>query len=283
MPIEFTKMHGLGNDFMVVDAINQRFQPSSRQIIKWSDRKTGIGFDQLLMVEKPESGTAEFKYRIYNADGGEVSQCGNGARCFARFVREKNLTTLNIVPVETNTGLITLEMIDDIRVRVNMGVPLFELPEIPMRNIGEKMNQQYQLELNGENLQFVALSMGNPHMVMQVDDVDSAAVESLGPLLESHDIFPERANIGFMQIVSPDNFKLRVFERGVGETRACGSGACAAMVAGVELGLLNSSANAELLGGVLNLEWQGRGNPVMMTGDTACVYTGQIDNDESDC
>ena len=282
MTIEFTKMHGLGNDFMVVDAINQKFQPCSQQIKQWSDRKTGIGFDQLLIVEKPESEAAEFKYRIYNADGGEVSQCGNGARCFARFVREKHLTDLNIVPVETNTGLITLEMIDNRRVRVNMGSPAFELSEIPMRETVEKVDRQFQLTVNGIDLKFFALSMGNPHMVMQVDNVETAEVDQLGPILESHDIFPERANIGFMQVLTPDHFKLRVFERGVGETRACGSGACAAMVAGVELGLLKPSASAQLLGGVLNLEWQGKGNPVMMTGDTAWVYTGQIDDDESD-
>jgi diaminopimelate epimerase len=275
MKLKFAKMHGLGNDFMVIDAINQRFKPRPDQIRQWADRFAGIGFDQLLMVESADSKEAAFKYRIFNADGGEVSQCGNGARCFARFVLEQGMTELDIIPVETNAGLLQLERIDDSRFCVNMGVPLFEPVEIPLA--ADARLNEYSVQDGGREFLFSAMSVGNPHMVMQVADVAQAEVETLGPFFESHPIFPQRANIGFMQIVDRSSFNLRVFERGVGETRACGSGACAAMVAGVQLGLLENTARATLLGGDLNLEWQGETNPVMMTGETAMVYQGEID------
>jgi diaminopimelate epimerase len=275
MKLKFAKMHGLGNDFMVIDAINQTFSPRPELIRQWADRYHGIGFDQMLVVERPDSDTATFKYRIYNADGGEVAQCGNGARCFARFVREQGLTDLDVITVETNSGLLQLEAVDATRYRVNMGVPQFEPEAIPMR--AEAGQELYSTDFEGTEISFSALSIGNPHMVIPVVDVDSADIETLGPYFETHMMFPERANIGFMQIVDRARFRLRVFERGVGETRACGSGACAAMVAGVRLDLLDSPANALLTGGELKLEWKGDANPVMMTGETAMVYQGEIE------
>jgi len=273
--LKFAKMHGLGNDFAVIDAINQPFEPRPELVRRWADRFDGIGFDQMLIVEKPESESAAFKYRIYNADGGEVAQCGNGARCFARFVREQGLTDLDVIPVETNTGLLKLEAIDATRYRVDMGIPDFEPSNIPLR--AESRQNLYQSDYEGHEISFSAMSIGNPHMVIQVADVDTAEVATMGPYFESHMMFPQRANIGFMQIIDRQCFKLRVFERGVGETRACGSGACAAMVAGVQLDLLEAHANAILTGGELNLEWQGEANPVMMTGETAMVYQGEIE------
>ena len=275
MKLKFAKMHGLGNDFAVIDAINQPFEPRPELVRRWADRFDGIGFDQMLIVEKPESESAAFKYRIYNADGGEVAQCGNGARCFARFVREQGLTDLDVIPVETNTGLLKLEAIDATRYRVDMGIPDFEPSNIPLR--AESRQNLYQSDYEGHEISFSAMSIGNPHMVIQVADVDTAEVATMGPYFESHMMFPQRANIGFMQIIDRQCFKLRVFERGVGETRACGSGACAAMVAGVQLDLLEAHANAILTGGELNLEWQGEANPVMMTGETAMVYQGEIE------
>jgi len=275
MKLKFAKMHGLGNDFAVIDAINQPFEPRPELVQRWADRFDGIGFDQMLIVQSPDSEAAAFKYRIYNADGSEVAQCGNGARCFARFVREQGMTDLDIIPVETNTGLLTLEAIDATHYRVNMGVPCFEPAEIPLR--AEVRQDLYQAEYEGREISFSALSIGNPHMVLQVDDINRCDIETLGPYFESHRLFPARANIGFMQVLDRGVFKLRVFERGVGETRACGSGACAAMVVGVQLGMLENSARVILSGGELNLEWQGDTNPVMMTGDTAMVYQGEIE------
>jgi diaminopimelate epimerase len=275
MKLKFAKMHGLGNDFAVIDAINQSFKPRPELIRRWADRFDGIGFDQMLIVERPQSEAAAFKYRIYNADGGEVEQCGNGARCFARFVREQGMTELDIIPVETSSGLLQLEAIDTTRYRVNMGIPCFEPDAIPL-NV-EARQDLYQIDYEGREITFSALSIGNPHMVIQVEDVESADLETLGPYFESHKMFPARANIGFMQILDRGTFKLRVFERGVGETRACGSGACAAMVAAVQLNMLEHTALAILSGGELNLEWQGGTNPVMMTGETAMVYQGEIE------
>jgi diaminopimelate epimerase len=275
MKLKFAKMHGLGNDFAVIDAINQSFVPRPELVRRWADRFDGIGFDQMLIVERPQSDLAAFRYRIYNADGSEVAQCGNGARCFARFVREQGMTDLDIIPVETNTGLLTLEAIDTTHYRVNIGVPCFEPEDIPLHAPTRQM--LYRTEYEGREISFSATSIGNPHMVIQVEDVDTADIETLGPYFESHELFPARVNVGFMQVLDRHNFKLRVFERGVGETRACGSGACAAMVAGVQLELLETRASAILLGGELKLEWQGATNPVMMTGETAMVYQGEIE------
>ncbi len=275
MKLRFAKMHGLGNDFMVIDAINQDFTPETDRIRRWADRFAGVGFDQMLVVEPPDGPDAAFKYRIFNADGGEVAQCGNGARCFARFVREQGLTDLDRVPVETSSGPLVLEAIDASRFRVDMGLPRFEPAEIPL--LADARQDLYRAECDGREIEFFACSIGNPHMVIAVDDVDAAPVETLGPRLESHPLFPARVNVGFVEFVDRGAFRLRVFERGVGETRACGSGACAAMVAGVCLGRLDHAAVASLRGGELNLEWQGGANPVMMTGDTAMVYHGEID------
>lgn len=274
MTLKFSKMHGLGNDFVVIDAINQPFELDSAKIKRLADRNLGIGFDQMLVVEKAQSDQADFKYRIFNADGGEVSQCGNGARCFARFVREQKLSESDLISVETNAGLLHLEIMDASRVRVNIGIPTFDPKQIPLST--SQRSKQYKLKVNNQTIQFSALAIGNPHMVVVVDDVTKCDLEVLGPLLESHVFFPERVNVGFMQLVDRQNFMLRVFERGVGETKACGSGACAAMAAGVQLGILESQTTAQLTGGKLQLEWQGEGNPVMMTGETAMVFQGEI-------
>ena len=275
MNLKFSKMHGLGNDFMVIDGINQVVSLTAEQISNWSDRHFGIGFDQLLLVEKAQGADAIFKYRIFNADGGEVEQCGNGARCFARFVREKGLTDKTIIPVETNTGLLQLKMIDDTHVEVDMGIPNFEPAKIPVD--ADNRVDSYQLEIEAHTVEFSALSIGNPHAVIVVENIDSAALETLGPELESHPFFPQKVNVGFIQIINRNEFRLRVYERGVGETQACGSGACAAMVAACQLDLIDTNATAHLTGGKLQLSWSGEGEPVMMTGDTAWVYEGEME------
>jgi diaminopimelate epimerase len=273
--LQFSKMHGLGNDFMVIDGINQTFIPIASQISRWADRHFGVGFDQLLLVENSEREDALFKYRIFNADGSEVAQCGNGARCFARFIREQGLTSERSIPVETSAGILHLTMIDDERVRVNMGVPEFRPWRIPFKAAARAA--RYPLEVNDETLQISALAIGNPHAVLLVDDIEDADVEDLGPAIESHPDFPERVNVGFMQIIDPTHFKLRVYERGTGETLACGSGACAAMAAGQVAGLLETEGvTASLRGGDLLLDWQGEDYPVMMTGGTATVYQGEL-------
>ena len=272
--LEFTKMHGLGNDFMVIDATRQTVELTPQRIAAWADRHTGVGFDQLLLVEPPQGDDALFRYRIFNADGGEVEQCGNGARCFARFVHDRGLTQERRIPVETRGGRIELELLEDGRVRVDMGAPRFEPSAIPLDT--RERQPRYRLQVDGESVEFGAVSMGNPHAVLQVEDVDTAPVERLGPLLESHPFFPERVNVGFMQVIDPGHFRLRVFERGVGETRACGTGACAAMAIGRQWGLLEAGARAELRGGELLLDWAGDTAPVMMTGDAVPVYDGRL-------
>lgn len=272
--MKFTKMHGLGNDFVVVDAINQRIALTPKKIRFMADRHTGIGFDQLLVVEKSSQENADFKYRIFNADGSEVGQCGNGARCFARFVRDKKLTDKNDIVVETKSGQLVLSFTDDDLITVNMGIPKHAPAEIPM--IMEQEARFYTVNVNGTEKAFGAVSMGNPHAVLQVGDVKTAPVETVGAALESHKIFPERANIGFMQVVDKNFIKLRVFERGAGETQACGSGACAAVVIGIEQNLLSNSVKVELPGGELNISWAGRGQPVFMTGAAVSVFEGFI-------
>ena len=274
MALKFTKMHGLGNDFVVVDAINQHFELDSAGIKRLADRNLGIGFDQMLVVERAQSDQADFKYRIFNADGGEVSQCGNGARCFARFVHKQKLSDANLILVETNAGLLELEMINSSRVRVKMGIPTFDPKEIPLNtSVG---CGQYKIDLYEQTILFSALGIGNPHMVIVVDDVNQCDLERLAPILSAHSFFPEGVNVGFMQIYDRKNFTLRVFERGVGETKACGSGACAAMVAGVQLGILDTETTVQLTGGRLHLEWEGEGSPVMMTGETVMVFQGEM-------
>ena len=275
MKLKFAKMHGLGNDFMVIDAINQDFSARAALIRRWADRYDGIGFDQMLVVENPQSDQAAFKYSIYNADGGEVAQCGNGARCFARFVREQGLTDLDVIAVETNTGLLQLEAIDATHYRVNMGTPQFEPGAIPLR--AETRQELYKTDFEGTEISFSAVAIGNPHMVIPVVDVDGADVETLGPYFETHMMFPERANIGFMQIIDRTNFRLRVFERGVGETLACGTGACAAAVAGQRLDLLDEEVAVRLPGGQLVVSWHGGTGAVWLTGNAELIGEGTIE------
>lgn len=272
--IKFTKMHGLGNDFVVIDAINQRVDLTSEQIRQLSDRHFGIGFDQLLLVEKAVSADADFKYRIFNADGGEVDQCGNGARCFARFVRDKKLSDKDEIRVDTNAGQLLLYFDSDDLITVNMGVPRHTPVEIPL--LADEESRFYTVEVNDTEKAFGAVSMGNPHAVIQVSDIKTAPVAELGQALECHAFFPERVNVGFMQVVDRQHIKLRVFERGAAETLACGSGACAAVVIGIEHNLLDHSVFVELPGGTLTINWQGRGEPVLMTGPATSVFEGQI-------
>ncbi len=274
MLVRFTKMHGLGNDFMVVDLVTQRAKITPALVRRLADRNFGVGFDQLLLVEPPTDPQLDFRYRIYNADGSEVEHCGNGARCFAKFVRDKRLTIKPVISVETAKGKAVLKMLDDRQVEVDMGAPVLEPAEIPF--VADRYAITYPIEVDGKWLEISAVSMGNPHAVLLVDDVSMAAVESLGPLLESHTCFPARANIGFMQIVSASEIRLRVYERGAGETRACGTGACAAVVAGRLRGLLSDNVRVHLPGGELNIRWAGEGQPVLMTGPATTVYEGQI-------
>ncbi len=272
--INFTKMHGLGNDFVVIDAINQTINLSPEQIRFMADRHFGVGFDQLLLVEKPVRSNADFKYRIFNADGSEVAQCGNGARCFARFVHEKNLFSGNEIRVDTNAGQLVLKLMANDEVLVNMGIPKHAPSEVPM--IAAQESQIYSVEVNGASTTFGAVSMGNPHAVIQVDNITQAPVAELGRILESHPLFPERANIGFMQVINHNHIKLRVYERGAAETLACGSGACAAVVVGIEQNLLDNEVTVDLPGGQLKISWAGRGGVVLMTGPATTVFDGKI-------
>lgn len=275
MILDFSKMQGLGNDFMVVDAVTQEVHLTDRQIERLGDRHFGIGFDQLLLVEPPTRPDVDFRYRIFNNDGTEVEQCGNGARCFARFVYDKGLTHKRVIPVETAGGLIELQITDQNLVRVDMGRPQFVPERIPFDAPEQQM--QYQLDLPGlaQQVRVSALSMGNPHAVLLVDDLDAAPVLQWGPILESHPRFPARVNVGFLQVMSRQQLRLRVFERGVGETLACGSGACAAMVAAHRQGLIDDQVSCILPGGTLQIEWDGRTN-VFMTGPAEKVFDGRI-------
>lgn len=279
MRLKFSKMHGLGNDFVVIDAISQSVRLSPERIRYIADRHFGIGCDQILLVEIPESSAVDFRYRIFNSDGSEVENCGNGARCFARFVRDRKLTGKKLIKVETAGGIIELNVQDDEQVSVNMGVPRLNPEQIPF--IGENKTSlvralTYPLPVAGNQLQISAVSMGNPHAVLLVDDVKTAEVEKLGPLVERHAQFPARVNAGFMQVISRDEINLRVYERGAGETLACGTGACAAVVAGRLRGLLNDKVKVNLPGGSLRIEWPDESSPVMMTGPAEFVFHGQI-------
>lgn len=270
--IQFSKMQGAGNDFMVIDAINQAIHLSTAQIAALAHRQFGVGFDQLLLVETSE--IADFKYRIFNADGGEVSQCGNGARCFVRFVVEQGLTTKREISVETASGIITPKLEDNGLVTVNMGAPVFVPAQIPF--VAEALSPSYTLEVDKQQLEIAALSMGNPHAVLLVNDVETAPVVALGSQIECHQRFPERVNVGFMQIIDAHHIQLRVFERGSGETLACGTGACAAAVSGIQSGALQSPVIARARGGELHIAWQGGDSSVMMTGPAVTVFNGVI-------
>ena len=272
-------MQGAGNDFVVVDGFSASISLSASQIKKIANRNFGVGCDQLLIVEKSFLPNVDFKYRIFNADGGEVEQCGNGARCFVRYVVEKRLTQKREIHVETASGLITLTLRDDNQVTVNMGAPIFEPKKIPY--ISDSRQSQYLLKLRQESLSICAVSMGNPHAVTLVDDVETADVATLGPQIEAHASFPQRVNAGFMQIIDARTIKLRVFERGSGETLACGTGACAAVVSGFQLGLLQSPVLVHARGGDLTIAWagvdlNGKDEPVMMTGEASIVFEGII-------
>jgi len=273
--LNFTKMHGLGNDFVVIDAINQSVSLSPQQVRLLADRHFGIGCDQLLLVEAATTAAADFRYRIYNADGGEVEQCGNGARCFMQFVRDQGLTDKSQLQVETAGGPLLLIQQADGQISVDMGVPRLEPADIPFVAPGRE--HVYALDVLDRHLEIMAISMGNPHAVLLVDDIETAPVASIGPAIENHPRFPERVNVGFMQIVNNDCIRLRVFERGAGETLACGSGACAAVVAGRLRAQLAESVKVILNGGELVVSWAGEGQPVLMTGPATTVYQGRIE------
>lgn len=270
--LSFTKMHGLGNDFMVLDATQAAIELSKEQIQLMADRHFGVGFDQLLMVEPAPTKDVDFGYRIFNADGSEVEQCGNGARCFAAFVRNKGLSQHNPLRVATQSGVIELLLSDDGLVQVNMGVPKTEPKDIPFTASGNAIS--YKIAIAGELINLSVVNMGNPHAVIQVNNIDKAPVERLGPLIESNSHFPERVNVGFMQVISPSQIRLRVYERGTGETLACGTGACAAVVAGIRAGLLDSEVKVQLPGGELIIEWNGPNSPVVMHGPAVMLYDG---------
>ena len=273
MILQYSKMHGLGNDFVVIDLVRQRAYLDTVTIQRMADRHFGIGFDQLLIVEPPEDPTADFKYRIFNCDGSEVQQCGNGVRCFARFVYEQQLTYKTKIRVQTKSGIVEPELGANGWVRVNMGQPKFLPVQIPFQ--AEKAQDLYSLQLKDAELEIDVVNMGNPHAVTLVDDVLSADVAKIGPQVESHERFPERVNAGFLQVISRNKARLRVYERGVGETLACGTGACAAVVSGIRRGLLDNHVDIELAGGMLNIAWT-EGEPVWMTGPTATVYEGRF-------
>lgn len=278
MKIRFTKMHGLGNDFVVLDAINQDFVPTPAQVRWLADRHFGIGCDQLLVVERATAAGVDFRYRIFNADGGEVEQCGNGARCFVRFVHEQGLTDKREIRVETSSGLIAPRLEADGEVTVDMGVPRFLPAEIPFDSDSDAAIQP--LFVDAAWIDISVVSMGNPHAVQVVADVDAAPVAVQGPLIESHPRFPRRVNAGFMQIVDRHAIRLRVHERGAGETLACGTGACAAVVAGIRRGLLDTPVRVATRGGELSIAWDGASNaaaPVMMTGPATTVFSAEIE------
>jgi diaminopimelate epimerase len=275
MHIRFTKMHGLGNDFVVIDAVREPVALSPEQVRFMAHRRLGIGCDQVLVVEAPDREEVDFGYRIFNADGNEVEQCGNGARCFARFVREHGLTDKDEIAVSTAGGVIVLRVQPDGQVSVDMGEPRLDPASIPFE--ADKIALSYPLEVDGRLLEIAAVSMGNPHAVLRVDDVQTAPVAQLGPLIEHHARFPRQVNAGFMEIVSPEHIRLRVHERGTGETLACGTGACAAVVAGRIQGLLVERVAVDLPGGRLMISWRGDGAAVTMTGPATSVFEGAID------
>ncbi len=276
MKLPFTKMHGLGNDFVVIESITQPRELSAEQVRKLADRQFGIGCDQLLWVGLSKTPDVDFKYRIFNADGSEVSQCGNGARCFARYVYDQGFTRKKTLTVETHKGILRPTLEDDGQVTVDMGKPHFAPADIPFQ--AEAQAVRYPIVVGNDTLEIGAVSLGNPHAVVHVTDVDTAPVEQQGPLLESHRRFPERVNAGFMQVLSPNQIRLRVYERGSGETLACGSGACAAVIVGQLWGLLGESVQVNLRGGDLRIQWDG--NPehsVLMTGPAVTVFEGTVE------
>jgi diaminopimelate epimerase len=282
MKLKFTKMHGAGNDFVVIDAINQHIDLTPAQWQFIADRRFGVGADQMLVVENPRASGVDFSYRIYNADGGEVEQCGNGARAFVKFVTDKGLTTKRTIKVETMSGIIEPRLEADGRITVDMGAPILDAERVPFDPSGligkaEGVDTLWPLDIHDKTIWISAVSMGNPHAVQIVDDVDAAPVNSDGPLIEHHPRFPKRVNAGFMQITDRHSIKLRVYERGAGETLACGTGACAAVVAGIRRGVLDSPVKVATRGGELSIAWAGATAPVMLTGPAVNVFEGEIE------
>lgn len=282
MKIKFTKMHGAGNDFVVIDAIHQHIAFTEEQWKLIADRRFGIGADQILIVEKPQSDNIDFRYRIFNADGGEVEQCGNGARAFARFVTEKGLTTKRAIQVETMSGVIAPRLEDDGRITVDMGAPILTPEKVPFNAEGltakpEHDDALWPLDVNGNTTWMSVVSMGNPHAVQIVDNAEAAPVLTDGPVIEHHPRFPKRVNAGFMQIDDRHHVHLRVYERGAGETLACGTGACAAVVAGIRRGVVDSPVTVTTHGGELTIAWEGRGHHVFLTGPAVSVFEGEIE------
>ena len=282
MKLKFTKMHGAGNDFIVVDAIHQDVKLSTEQWRRLADRRFGIGADQILVVERPTSEGVDFRYRIFNSDGGEVEQCGNGARAFARFVSDKGLSGERSIRVETMKGIIAPRLEEDGSVTVDMGAPRLDPAEVPFDSAGldgraEGEVTTWPLAVGGQTVFVSVVSMGNPHAVQVVEDVDTAPVESMGPAIETHARFPNKVNAGFMQVLDRHHVKLRVFERGAGETLACGTGACAAVVAGIRRGLLDSPVRVSARGGELSIAWAGVGQPVYLSGPAVTVFEGEVE------
>jgi diaminopimelate epimerase len=284
MKLKFTKMHGAGNDFIVIDAINQKIDLTPAQWRCLADRRYGIGADQILVVEKAQTPDSDFRYRIYNQDGGEVEQCGNGSRAFVKFVTDKGLSTKRSIRVETMSGIIAPRLEEDGSVTVDMGAPILDPAKVPFDSnglVGEPQGSDVlwplSIDMAGSAPALVSvISMGNPHAVQVVADVDFAPVEHVGPLIERHVRFPKRVNAGFMQVIERHHIKLRVYERGAGETLACGTGACAAVVAGIRRGLLDSPVTVSARGGTLTIRWDGEGQPVWMTGPAITVFDGEI-------
>ena len=274
MLIKFTKMHGLGNDFVVIDAVRQPINLNPKTIKQLADRNMGIGCDQVLVIEPPSEKNIDFNYRIFNCDGTEVEQCGNGARCMGRYIADQRLSGKKSVLLKSKNRVMKIQLQNSRLVSVDMGAPIFEPQEIPF--IADSAKITHSIDLNGQPFEIATVSMGNPHAVIQVDDIKNTAVEKLGPQLQAHRQFPESVNVGFMEIVDPQHIRLRVFERGAGETQACGSGACAAAVAAIQQGLVKNSVKVELLGGELSIKWLGNSHPVLMTGPAETVFHGQI-------
>jgi len=274
MKYKFTKMHGLGNDFVLIDCINQSVQLSQEQLRYLANRRLGIGCDQILLVEKAKS-NADFRYRIFNSDGSEVEQCGNGARCFIRYVYDQGMTQKKEIRVETLGGIIVPKLETNGEVTVNMGVPKFEPQEIPF--VVKKRMLTYLLDIDEKQIEFSILSMGNPHAVQIVEDINQSPILVEGALIENHPRFPQHVNAGYMQVVSRKHINLRVYERGVGETLSCGTGACAAVVAGITRGLLDSAVKVSTIGGNLSVFWEKENNPVWMTGPAISVFDGEIE------
>ncbi len=274
MKLKFTKMHGLGNDFVVIDGVNQSVSLTLEQLRRLANRHLGVGCDQILVIE-PAEGDADFRYRIFNADGGEVEQCGNGARCFVRYMHDRGMTRKNEIRVETLAGLIVPKLETNGEVTVNMGAPKFDPQEIPFT--AEKRALTYPLDIDGRQVKISVVSMGNPHAVQRVADVNLAPVLTEGVLIERHPRFPQRVNAGYMQVMNSAHIRLRVYERGAGETLACGTGACAAVVTGIELGLLEPTVKVSFRDGDLIVRWEGGTEPVWMTGPAIAVFDGEVD------